>query len=155
MATEVFALISFCCLVYAHLFSIFELFSCFTLQIYDMRYELNEIEARREQYPSTISFVNLLNTLIADETDVSDRGRRYGVMRMWCFSCFPSQKSYFSLLMHLFADLLAFSDSYVIMCLDHFPREPIQILVRNGSWLLLVFSTSGCMPSSFILVASS
>lgn len=42
-----------------------------------MRFELNEIEARREQYPSTVSFINLLNTLITDETDVSDRGRRY------------------------------------------------------------------------------
>lgn len=45
-----------------------------------MRFELNEIEARREQYPSTISFINLLNTLIAAENDVSDRGHRY-----WAF----------------------------------------------------------------------
>lgn len=42
-----------------------------------MQFELNEIEARREQYPSTISFLNLLNTLIAEERDLSDRGRRY------------------------------------------------------------------------------
>lgn len=42
-----------------------------------MRFELNEIEARREQYPSTISFLKLLNALIAEERDVSDRGRRY------------------------------------------------------------------------------
>lgn len=47
------------------------------LQVYDMQFELNEIEARREQYPSTISFLNLLNALIAEERDVSDRGRRY------------------------------------------------------------------------------
>lgn len=46
-----------------------------------MRFELNEIEARREQYPSIISFVNLLNALIADERDVNDRGRRFGVLR--------------------------------------------------------------------------
>lgn len=46
-----------------------------------MQFELNEIEARREQYPSTISFLNLLNALIAEETDVSDRGRRYWI---WC-----------------------------------------------------------------------
>lgn len=46
-------------------------------QVYDMQFELNEIEARREQYPSTISFLNLLNALIAEEKDVSDRGRRY------------------------------------------------------------------------------
>lgn len=45
-----------------------------------MQYELNEIEARRERYPSTISFLNLLNALIGEEKDVSDRGRRYGSM---------------------------------------------------------------------------
>ncbi|KAL3643098.1 hypothetical protein CASFOL_013913 [Castilleja foliolosa] len=51
-------------------------------QVYDMRFELNEIEARREQYPSTISFINLLNTLITEERDVSDRGRRFiGIFR--------------------------------------------------------------------------
>lgn len=52
------------------------------LQVYDMQFELNEIEARREQYPSTISFLNLLNVLIAEERDTSDRGRRY-----WPFIC--------------------------------------------------------------------
>lgn len=41
-----------------------------------MRFELNEIEARRERYPSTISFINLLNNLIAEERDISDRGHR-------------------------------------------------------------------------------
>lgn len=41
-----------------------------------MQYELNEIEARREFYPSTISFINLLNALIAEEKDFSDGGRR-------------------------------------------------------------------------------
>lgn len=46
------------------------------LQVYDMQFELNEIEARQERYPSTISFLNLLNALIAKETDLSDRGRR-------------------------------------------------------------------------------
>ncbi|KAK4397041.1 Nuclear pore complex protein, partial [Sesamum angolense] len=46
-------------------------------QVYDMRFELNEVEARREQYPSTISFINLLNFFIAEERDVSDRGRRF------------------------------------------------------------------------------
>ncbi|KAF2282365.1 hypothetical protein GH714_043827 [Hevea brasiliensis] len=45
-------------------------------QVYDMRYELNEIEARIERYPSTISFLKLLNALIAEEKDTSDRGRR-------------------------------------------------------------------------------
>ncbi|KAL5068838.1 hypothetical protein RYX36_019725 [Vicia faba] len=36
-------------------------------QVYDMQFELNEIEARREQYPSTISFLNLIKALIAEE----------------------------------------------------------------------------------------
>lgn len=46
------------------------------LQVYDMQFELNEVEARREQYPSTISFLKLLNALISEERDLSDRGRR-------------------------------------------------------------------------------
>ncbi|KAK9141697.1 hypothetical protein Syun_011097 [Stephania yunnanensis] len=46
-------------------------------QVYDMRFELNEVEARIERYPSTISFLNLLNALIAEDKDVNDRGRRY------------------------------------------------------------------------------
>ncbi|PIA65680.1 hypothetical protein AQUCO_00100883v1 [Aquilegia coerulea] len=51
-------------------------------QVYDMRFELNEVEARRERYPSTISFLNLLNALIAEERDVNDRGRRFvGIFR--------------------------------------------------------------------------
>lgn len=41
-----------------------------------MRFELNEVEARSEHYPSTISFLNLLNSLIAEERDATDRGRR-------------------------------------------------------------------------------
>ncbi|EOA12740.1 hypothetical protein CARUB_v10028249mg [Capsella rubella] len=45
-------------------------------QVYDMQFELNEVEARREQYPSTISFLNLINALITGEKDVTDRGRR-------------------------------------------------------------------------------
>lgn len=57
-------------------------------QIYDMRFELNEIEARRERYPSTLSFLNLLNALIAEERDVSDRGRR-------CWVEFPVTNFFF------------------------------------------------------------
>ncbi|GJZ48962.1 nuclear pore complex protein NUP205 isoform X2 [Tanacetum coccineum] len=41
-------------------------------QVYDMRFELNEVEARSEHYPSTISFLNLLNSLIAEERDATD-----------------------------------------------------------------------------------
>ncbi|GKC34518.1 nuclear pore complex protein NUP205 isoform X2, partial [Tanacetum coccineum] len=44
--------------------------------VYDMRFELNEVKARSEHYPSTISFLNLLNSLIAEERDATDRGRR-------------------------------------------------------------------------------
>ncbi|KAJ7956691.1 Nuclear pore complex protein [Quillaja saponaria] len=66
-------------------------------QVYDMQFELNEIEARREQYPSTISFLNLLNTLIAEERDLSDRGRRFiGIFRFiydHVFGPFP-QRAY-------------------------------------------------------------
>lgn len=51
-------------------------------QVYDMRFELNEVEARSEHYPSTISFLNLLNALIAEERDRTDRGRRFiGIFR--------------------------------------------------------------------------
>ncbi|KAM7512709.1 hypothetical protein LguiB_011584 [Lonicera macranthoides] len=83
-------------------------------QIYDMRYELNEIEARREQYPSTISFLNLLNALIAEERDASDRGRRFiGIFRFiydHVFGPFPQR---------------AYADpcekwQLVVACLQHF-----------------------------------
>ncbi|XAR66900.1 hypothetical protein NMG60_11013275 [Bertholletia excelsa] len=83
-------------------------------QVYDMRFELNEIEARREQYPSTISFINLLNTLIAEERDVNDRGRRFiGIFRFiydHVFGPFPQR---------------AYADPYekwqlVVACLEHF-----------------------------------
>lgn len=46
------------------------------LQAYDMTFELNEVEARQEEYPSTLSYLELLNVLIANEEDNSDRGRR-------------------------------------------------------------------------------
>ncbi|WOL09223.1 nuclear pore complex protein [Canna indica] len=66
-------------------------------QVYDMRFELNEVEARRERYPSTISFLNLLNALIAEERDISDRGRRFvGIFRFvydHVFGPFP-QRAY-------------------------------------------------------------
>ncbi|GKB96056.1 nuclear pore complex protein NUP205 [Tanacetum coccineum] len=40
--------------------------------VYDMRFELNEVEARSEHYPSTISFLNLLNSHIIKEKDATD-----------------------------------------------------------------------------------
>lgn len=83
-------------------------------QVYDMQYELNEIEARRERYPSTISFLNLLNALIGEEKDMSDRGRRFiGIFRFICdhvFGPFPQR---------------AYADpcekwQLVVSCLQHF-----------------------------------
>ncbi|KAJ6407528.1 hypothetical protein OIU84_010921 [Salix udensis] len=83
-------------------------------QVYDMPYELNEIEARRERYPSTISFLNLLNALIGEEKDASDRGRRFiGIFRFICdhvFGPFPQR---------------AYADpcekwQLVVSCLQHF-----------------------------------
>ncbi|KAK9269394.1 hypothetical protein L1049_001167 [Liquidambar formosana] len=83
-------------------------------QVYDMQFELNEIEARREQYPSTISFLNLLNALIVEESDVSDRGRRFiGIFRFiydHVFGPFPQR---------------AYADpcekwQLVVACLEHF-----------------------------------
>ena len=66
-----------------------------------MRFELNEVEARLERYPSTISFLNLLNSLIAQEKDVGDRGQRYSLTYHFfeinrldiMFDLFPSQVS--------------------------------------------------------------
>jgi nuclear pore complex protein Nup205 len=55
-------------------------------QLYDMRYELNEVEARRERYPSTISYLNLVNALIREEHDLSDSGHRYSCyFSFWLF----------------------------------------------------------------------
>lgn len=42
-----------------------------------MTFELNEVEARQEEYPSTLSYLNLLNTLIEHESDALDKGGRY------------------------------------------------------------------------------
>ncbi|KAL2621518.1 hypothetical protein R1flu_001723 [Riccia fluitans] len=51
-------------------------------QAYDMTFELNEVEARQEEYPSTLSYLELLNVLMASEVDNTDRGRRYcGIFR--------------------------------------------------------------------------
>ncbi|XP_010250099.1 PREDICTED: nuclear pore complex protein NUP205 [Nelumbo nucifera] len=83
-------------------------------QVYDMRFELNEVEARSERYPSTISFLNLLNSLIAEERDMNDRGRRFvGIFRFvydHVFGPFP-QRAY--------ADP---SEKWqlVVACLQHF-----------------------------------
>ena len=41
-----------------------------------MSFELDEVEARREEYPSTLSYVRLLNVLISAETETADKGLR-------------------------------------------------------------------------------
>lgn len=41
-----------------------------------MALELNEVEARQEEYPSTLSYLELLNVLIAGDTEQNDKGRR-------------------------------------------------------------------------------
>ncbi|XP_022143113.1 nuclear pore complex protein NUP205 [Momordica charantia] len=85
-----------------------------TAQVYDMQFELNEIEARQERYPSTVSFLNLLNALIAKERDLSDRGLRFvGIFRFiydHVFGPFP-QRAY--------ADA-AEKWQLVVACLQHF-----------------------------------
>jgi len=51
-------------------------------QVYDMTFELNEVEARQEEYPSTLSYLKLLNVLIAQESHTTDKGSRYiGIFR--------------------------------------------------------------------------
>lgn len=53
-----------------------------TAQVYDMVFELNEVEARREEYPSTLSYIRLLNILISCETETLDKGSRFfGIFR--------------------------------------------------------------------------
>eukprot|EP00850_Spirogloea_muscicola_P008062 SM000042S15329 [mRNA] locus=s42:324092:335562:- [translate_table: standard] len=46
-------------------------------QVYDMVYELEEVEARVEEYPSTLSYLKLLNNLIAAEPTPMDQCLRY------------------------------------------------------------------------------
>ncbi|KAK8962834.1 hypothetical protein KSP40_PGU009570 [Platanthera guangdongensis] len=94
-------------------------------QVYDMRFELEEVEARREKYPSTISFLNLLNALISQERDVSDRGRRFlGIFRFvydHVFGLFPQR---------------AYADpkekwQLIIACLQHFHSVLSMYDIRN------------------------
>lgn len=121
-----------------------------------MQFELNEIEARREQYPSTISFLNLINTLIAEEKDLSDRGQRYWSLYLsdvcWChwflFEVFTLSHC---CSLNYFPDLLASLGSSMIMFLGHFLKELMQIPVRNGSWLVLALNISTCEWFQFLL----
>ncbi|KAG0532241.1 hypothetical protein BDA96_04G092100 [Sorghum bicolor] len=83
-------------------------------QVYDMRFELNEVEARRESYPSTISFLRLINALIVEERNISDKGRRFmGIFKFVyedVFGPFP-QRAY--------ADPLE-KWELALACLEHF-----------------------------------
>lgn len=56
-------------------------------QVYDMTFELNEVEARQEEYPSTLSYLKLLNVLIEHESDAPDKGGRY-VRQLGCMLIF-------------------------------------------------------------------
>ncbi|XP_044463911.1 nuclear pore complex protein NUP205 isoform X2 [Mangifera indica] len=118
-------------------------------QVYDMQFELNEIESRREQYPSTISFLNLLNVLIAEEKDVSDRGRRFvGIFRFiydHVFGPFPQR---------------AYADpcerwQLVVACLKHFhmvlnmydiQEEDIDSVVEQSSAIMQPSSLQMQLP---------
>eukprot|EP01018_Ginkgo_biloba_P012319 Gb_31636 [translate_table: standard] len=83
-------------------------------QVYDMRYELNEVEARREEYPSTLSYLRLLNVLISKETDLTDNGKRFvGIFRFVRDQVFGpfSQRAY--------ADAVE-KWQLVVACLRHF-----------------------------------
>lgn len=83
-------------------------------QVYDMRYELNEVEARREEYPSTLSYLKLLNVLIEKETDVSDRGRRFvGIFR------FVRDQVFWPFSQRAYADPVE-KWQLVVACLRHF-----------------------------------
>eukprot|EP00250_Pteridium_aquilinum_P027366 c3475_g1_i1 orf=80-5854(+) len=83
-------------------------------QVYDMAFELNEVEARREEYPSTLSYIRLLNILISCETEALDKGSRFlGIFKF--------------IRDHVFATFSqrAYSDSkgkwqLVVACLKHF-----------------------------------
>ena len=55
---------------------------CLEGQVYSMGYELNEVETREELYPSSLSYLRLLNRLIQRDVPPKDAGRRYmGVFR--------------------------------------------------------------------------
>lgn len=107
-----------------------------------MRFELNEVEARRESYPSTISFLRLINALIAEERNINDKGRRCLLLLIISFLdlqhflksniCFPLTGSWVSLSL------------FMRMSLVLFLKEPTLILKKNGSLHLPAWSISAC-----------
>lgn len=104
-------------------------------QAYDMAFELNEVEARREEYPSTVSYVRLINVLISYETDVADQGSRFfGIFKFVRDQVFASYSQ------------RAYSDQVekwqlVVACLQHFQMmlslyDPIEEDIRSQVNLL-------------------
>nr|CAB3449258.1 unnamed protein product [Digitaria exilis] len=109
------------------------------LKVYDMRFELNEVEARRESYPSTISFLRLINALIAEERNINDKGRRFmGIFKFVyedVFGPFPQR---------------AYADpqekwELALACLEHF-RMVLSMYDINEDDIYASVSTSA--PSS-------
>uniref|UniRef100_A0A0D9VDH3 Nuclear pore complex protein NUP205 n=1 Tax=Leersia perrieri TaxID=77586 RepID=A0A0D9VDH3_9ORYZ len=105
-------------------------------QVYDMRFDLNEIEARRESYPSTISFLNLVNALIAEERNISDKGHRFmGIFKFIyedVFGPFP-QRAY--------ADPVE-KWELAVACLEHF-RMVLSMYEIKDDDIYAAVNTSG------------
>ncbi|KAL3530712.1 hypothetical protein ACH5RR_010034, partial [Cinchona calisaya] len=108
-------------------------------QVYDLQFELTEIEARREKYPSIISFFSLLNTLIADERDVSGRRRRFiGIFRFIKRSCvwtISIESLFISLILTMYdikdEDIVSFNSS------QHSSVGPLEFSLDKRSILAL------------------
>lgn len=49
----------------------------FFIQVYDMIFELNEVEVRQEEYFFIFFYLKLFNVLIENELDGFDKGGRY------------------------------------------------------------------------------
>ncbi|VAI57019.1 unnamed protein product [Triticum turgidum subsp. durum] len=106
-----------------------------------MRFELNEVEARRESYPSTISFLNLVNALIAEERNISDKGRRFmGIFKFVyedVFGPFPQR---------------AYADprekwELALACLEHFHMVLRMYDIKDDD-IYAAFNTSGPSTSN-------
>ncbi|XP_076958818.1 nuclear pore complex protein NUP205-like [Bidens hawaiensis] len=112
-------------------------------QVYDMRFELNEVEARSEYYPSTISFLNLLKALMADERDTTDRGRRFiGIFRFVYDHVFGpfSQRAYADPSEKWQLGVACFQHFKMILSMYDIKDEDIDIVV-NQSQLMAPQST--------------
>ncbi|PRQ52154.1 putative nucleoporin Nup186/Nup192/Nup205 [Rosa chinensis] len=89
--------------------------SGYMLRVYDMQFELNEVEAMIQNYPSTISFLDLLNTLLLEERDLDCLKQSCVAIFFWfiyndVFRLFPQR---------------AYTDPFqkwqlVVACLQHF-----------------------------------